>query len=42
MKDVGVPTAAHVLRSRDEAAEHLACASYPAVLKADVLAAGKG
>ncbi|HEX2414081.1 MAG TPA: phosphoribosylamine--glycine ligase [Thermoleophilaceae bacterium] len=43
MKDVGVPTASHVLfRSRDEAAEHLACASYPAVLKADVLAAGKG
>jgi phosphoribosylamine---glycine ligase len=43
MKAVGVPTASHVLfRSRDEAAEHLACASYPAVLKADVLAAGKG
>jgi phosphoribosylamine--glycine ligase len=43
MKDVGVPTASHVLfRSREEAAEHLACASYPAVLKADVLAAGKG
>jgi len=43
MRDVGVPTASHVLfRSRQEAAEHLACASYPAVLKADVLAAGKG
>ena len=43
MKDTGVPTASHVLfRTRDEAAEHLACASYPAVLKADVLAAGKG
>jgi phosphoribosylamine--glycine ligase len=43
MKETGVPTAAHVLfRSREEAAEHLACASYPAVLKADVLAAGKG
>ena len=43
MKDCGVPTASHVLfRSREEAAEHLACASYPAVLKADVLAAGKG
>jgi phosphoribosylamine--glycine ligase len=43
MKAVGVPTASHVLfRSREEAAEHLACASYPAVLKADVLAAGKG
>jgi phosphoribosylamine--glycine ligase len=38
-----VPTASHlVLRDRDEAAVHLACASYPAVLKADVLAAGKG
>jgi phosphoribosylamine---glycine ligase len=43
MKDTGVPTAGHVLfRSREEAGEHLACASYPAVLKADVLAAGKG
>ncbi|HEX2234443.1 MAG TPA: phosphoribosylamine--glycine ligase [Thermoleophilaceae bacterium] len=43
MKAVGVPTASHVLfRSRQEAAEHLACAPYPAVLKADVLAAGKG
>jgi phosphoribosylamine--glycine ligase len=43
MKDTGVPTASHVLfRTREEAAEHLACASYPAVLKADVLAAGKG
>ncbi len=43
MKATGVPTAGHVLfRDRDEAAEHLACASYPAVLKADVLAAGKG
>jgi phosphoribosylamine---glycine ligase len=43
MKALGVPTASHVLfRSREEAAEHLACASYPAVLKADVLAAGKG
>jgi phosphoribosylamine---glycine ligase len=43
MRDCGVPTASHVLfRDRDEATEHLACASYPAVLKADVLAAGKG
>jgi phosphoribosylamine---glycine ligase len=43
MKGCGVPTASHVvLRDRDEAAAHLACASYPAVLKADVLAAGKG
>ncbi len=43
MSDCGVSTAGHVvLRDRDEAAAHLACASYPAVLKADVLAAGKG
>ena len=43
MREVGVPTAAHVvLRSRDEALGQLPCASYPAVLKADVLAAGKG
>jgi phosphoribosylamine--glycine ligase len=43
MKQAGVPTASHlVLRDRDEAAAHVACASYPAVLKADVLAAGKG
>jgi phosphoribosylamine---glycine ligase len=43
MKACGVPTASHVLfRDREEAAAHMACASYPAVLKADVLAAGKG
>jgi phosphoribosylamine--glycine ligase len=43
MREAGVPTAAHVLlRSREEAGEHLAGASYPAVLKADGLAAGKG
>ena len=43
MKSCGVPTASHVLfRDREEAAVHMACASYPAVLKADVLAAGKG
>jgi phosphoribosylamine--glycine ligase len=43
MRDCGVPTAGHVvLRERDEALAHLACAAYPAVLKADVLAAGKG
>jgi phosphoribosylamine---glycine ligase len=43
MRECGVPTASHVLfRDREEAAAHLACASYPAVLKADVLAAGKG
>ena len=43
MAAAGVPTASHVvLRSRREALDHLACASYPAVLKADGLAAGKG
>jgi phosphoribosylamine--glycine ligase len=43
MADAGVPTASHtVLRTRDEALEHLSCAPYPAVLKADGLAAGKG
>ncbi|HSD25150.1 MAG TPA: phosphoribosylamine--glycine ligase [Solirubrobacterales bacterium] len=43
MKEAGVPTAAHtVLRSKQEALEQLACASYPTVLKADGLAAGKG
>jgi phosphoribosylamine--glycine ligase len=43
MKEAGVATASHVLlRSREEALDHLACASYPAVLKADGLAAGKG
>src|SRR5919199_1345966 len=43
MRDVGVPTASYmVLRSRAEAEAQLPCASYPAVLKADVLAAGKG
>ena len=43
MAIAGVPTAAHaVLRSAQEARDHLSCASYPAVLKADGLAAGKG
>jgi phosphoribosylamine--glycine ligase len=43
MAEAGVPTAAHtVLRDRDEALGQLSCASYPAVLKADQLAAGKG
>jgi phosphoribosylamine--glycine ligase len=43
MRDVGVPTAAYmVFHSREEALAQLPCASYPAVLKADVLAAGKG
>ena len=43
MSAAGVPTAAHaVLRDRDQALEHLASSEYPAVLKADGLAAGKG
>jgi phosphoribosylamine--glycine ligase len=43
MRAVGVPTASYVvLRSREEAEAQIARASYPAVLKADVLAAGKG
>ena len=43
MKAAGVPTAGYlVLHDRKEALEHLACASYPLVLKADALAAGKG
>jgi phosphoribosylamine--glycine ligase len=43
MEEAGVPTASHVLlRSREEAIERLASTTYPAVLKADGLAAGKG
>jgi phosphoribosylamine--glycine ligase len=43
MKEVGVPTAAHVVfRTRQEAETYLADSDYPVVLKADVLAAGKG
>jgi phosphoribosylamine--glycine ligase len=43
MAAVGVPTASHVLlRTRKEAEHQLARASYPLVLKADALAAGKG
>jgi phosphoribosylamine---glycine ligase len=43
MAEAGVPTASHtVVRSRDQALGQIACASYPAVLKADGLAAGKG
>ncbi len=43
MQEVGVPTASHALfRTRAEAEDHLARAEYPLVLKADVLAAGKG
>jgi phosphoribosylamine---glycine ligase len=43
MAEVGVPTADYaVLGSRAEALERLAGATYPLVLKADTLAAGKG
>jgi phosphoribosylamine--glycine ligase len=43
MEEAGVPTASYaVLTDREEALEHLASASYPTVLKADGLAAGKG
>jgi phosphoribosylamine--glycine ligase len=43
MQEAGVPTAGHVLlHSREEAIERLASTSYPTVLKADGLAAGKG
>jgi phosphoribosylamine--glycine ligase len=43
MAEAGVPTASHVLlNSREEALKRLAGTSYPAVLKADGLAAGKG
>jgi phosphoribosylamine---glycine ligase len=43
MAEAGVPTAAHsVLRDRDQAVDRLAGGSYPVVLKADGLAAGKG
>src|SRR5690348_17665922 len=42
MRELGIPTAASMeFRTREKALEQLACASYPAVLKADVLAAGK-
>jgi phosphoribosylamine--glycine ligase len=43
MRKAGVPTAAHVVvRSYDEAERHLDGVTYPVVLKADGLAAGKG
>ncbi len=43
MSEAGVPTASHtLLQSREEALGQISCASYPAVLKADGLAAGKG
>ncbi len=43
MAAASVPTAAHaVVRSHEDLLERLADASYPVVLKADALAAGKG
>jgi phosphoribosylamine--glycine ligase len=43
MREAGVPTAGYVLlRSHEQATEELARATYPIVLKADGLAAGKG
>ena len=43
MEEAGVPTASYsVVRSREEALDAIASTSYPAVLKADGLAAGKG
>jgi phosphoribosylamine---glycine ligase len=43
MEEAGVPTASHLLlRSREEALAELAGTTYPTVLKADGLAAGKG
>jgi phosphoribosylamine---glycine ligase len=43
MAEAGVPTASHtLLRSHQEALAQLADTSFPAVLKADGLAAGKG
>ena len=43
MAEAGVPTSSHtVLRSHEEAIGQISCASYPAVMKADGLAAGKG
>jgi len=43
MKEAGIPTAGYaVLRDRDEALEEISRTSFPTVLKADGLAAGKG
>jgi phosphoribosylamine--glycine ligase len=43
MSEAGVPTASHLLlHNREEALAQVARASYPTVLKADGLAAGKG
>src|SRR5439155_24715983 len=43
MREAGIPTASNVVfDSYEQAAPQMDCASYPAVLKADGLAAGKG
>jgi phosphoribosylamine---glycine ligase len=43
MEEAGIPTAGYaVVRDRDEALEKIAASSFPTVLKADGLAAGKG
>ncbi|MEJ7875957.1 MAG: phosphoribosylamine--glycine ligase [Solirubrobacterales bacterium] len=43
MAEAGIPTASHtVLRTSGEALDHMSRISYPTVLKADGLAAGKG
>jgi phosphoribosylamine--glycine ligase len=43
MREAGIPTASHVLLGNaEEASERIGEAAYPAVLKADGLAAGKG
>ena len=43
MREAGIPTASHVVfDSYEQAAPQMDCASYPAVLKADGLAGGKG
>ncbi|HTU16018.1 MAG TPA: phosphoribosylamine--glycine ligase [Solirubrobacterales bacterium] len=43
MREAGIPTAGYaVLHDRDEALEQISRASFPTVLKADGLAAGKG
>ena len=43
MRDLGIRTASYtILRNKEDALAQIPCASYPAVLKADGLAAGKG
>jgi phosphoribosylamine---glycine ligase len=43
MEEAGVPTASHtVLRTQEEALEQISQQAFPAVMKADGLAAGKG